>query len=716
MALIEFSCFFLFVTLGFDLSAQADNIGIDKFSISVNNNILKIPYYANQDIYQANDDIVKAVIVVHGNNRDADEYFDNMMSAANSASISAQGVLIIAPQLLTEEDINFHGLDDEHLYWSSGGWKAGSNSRDESANPRPVRIPSYAVLDSLMLHLAQQYSQLSSIVFTGHSAGGQVAQRMAATSPMPDILCRGLDINTRYVVANPSSYVYLDDNRKASGSTTEFRLPSTSCSTYNEWKYGLEELYTYGDRIGADSIRNMYRRRVVTYLLGEEDNNPNSSSLDLSCEARQQGSHRLERGQIYYNYLKFYYGEEIASTHHLITVPGAAHSNFDMYNSPQGIFELFERTSSSCDSRYTATKFDSTGYIEYTAGNLPIILSAPHGGLLDPVDIPDRDCSNCVYVNDSYTQEIARGVSDRLVAITGCQPHLVINLLHRRKLDANRTVGEAADGDPTGEKAWRAYHRYMHEAKASVERDYGQGIVLDLHGHAHDIQRIELGYLLTRQDLESSTSEIDDLGTKSSIKNLSINNRQDLSFSSLLRGQDSFGSLLEDQNLPTVPSDLDPFPFQGESYFTGGYITRRHGSVSTGSIDAIQIEMNQEVRFDEVEREELIEGLVESILTFVVAHYISDFRSTYCRGTTTSTIDESINMLNVYPNPASDIIRLEGIERGARVIFFDLLGREALRLTSEGEVVDIQGLESGYYLVVVSDANSREVGSVVVEK
>ena len=39
--------------------------------------------------------------------------------------------------------------------------------------------------------------------------------------------------------------------------------------------------------------------------------------------------------------------------------------------------------------------FGRNGYVEYIAGNTPVILSAPHGGALTPTTIPDRTASAC---------------------------------------------------------------------------------------------------------------------------------------------------------------------------------------------------------------------------------------------------------------------------------------------------------------------------------
>ena len=333
--------------------AQTVYVSADKFSLMREGHTLKIPVYANADLYETNLSFDKAIVVIHGTNRNADDYFVNMQTAANQVPNLSTNTLIVAPQFLTESDVEQNDLDDEHLYWTSGGWKAGSNSRNEDANPRPVRIPSYAVLDSLLMHLVRLFPNIEMITLTGHSAGGQGVQRMAATSPLAESLCTDFGVSIRFVVANPSSYVYMDGQRRRPGTLDDFSLPNTSCGSYNEWKYGLEDLYTYPELSGVDSIRARFKRRQVTYLLGEQDNNPDASSLDESCPANLQGDHRLERGIIYYHYLQHYYGSTITDNHSISLVPNVGHSNFAMYNSSQGLAALFNQTGQACGSLVT---------------------------------------------------------------------------------------------------------------------------------------------------------------------------------------------------------------------------------------------------------------------------------------------------------------------------------------------------------------------------
>ncbi len=113
------------------------------------------------------------------------------------------------------------------------------------------------------------------------------------------------------------------------------------------------------------------------------------------------------------------------------------------------------------------TYFGTNDYIEYHAGNIPVIISVPHGGYLEPTSIPDRACSGCVTVRDSFTEELAYDINDALPKVFGGHPHIIINKLARVKLDANREIVEAALGDPQAETAWYEYHDFIQASKDS---------------------------------------------------------------------------------------------------------------------------------------------------------------------------------------------------------------------------------------------------------
>ena len=356
---------FLLLNVSFYAHAQVDEIGPYRLKLNLEGNLLQIPYYANYNLDSVHPGIRKAIVVIHGMNRNAGDYYRNMLKAASMSSAYTDSLLIIAPQFLEQVDLDALGLDASFLYWSSG-WKSGSNSKDLSSDPRPARISSYAVLDTLMMRLTTLFPNLKTIVFAGHSAGGQLANRYSASSPVAGILCKKYQISTRFLVANPSSYLYLDNQRPIQGTVDQFRVPANGCSGYNDWRYGLENLYTYPDRFGADSIRQMFKKRQVIYLLGGNDTDPYSSSLDQSCQAELQGNYRLERGTAYFNYLKHYYGDEITQTQKIDTVPDVGHDNYLMFSSAEGRYYLFMSDPVPCQNGGT------TSVLFHTDGRLKI--------------------------------------------------------------------------------------------------------------------------------------------------------------------------------------------------------------------------------------------------------------------------------------------------------------------------------------------------------
>lgn len=262
--------------------------------------------------------------------------------------------------------------------------------------------------------------------------------------------------------------------------------------------------------------------------------------------------------------------------------------------------------------------FGRNEYVEYIPGELPIILSSPHAGLLRPEEIPDRQRG--VKVRDGAIHDIALRTADILEQLTGKRPHVVLMHLRRVKLDPNREIVEAAQGDPYAERAWHEYHGWIDIAKELVGDEYGRGFYIDLHGHGHKEQRLELGYLLRGRELALSDEEINKprLVKKSSVRNLASKTPGGLA--ELLRGETSFGQILVKHGYRAVPSKSEPHP-DGQPYFNGGYSTRRHGSRDGGTIDGVQIEHNSRgVRNSADARAAYSRALAESILEFLEIH------------------------------------------------------------------------------------------------
>lgn len=234
--------------------------------------------------------------------------------------------------------------------------------------------------------------------------------------------------------------------------------------------------------------------------------------------------------------------------------------------------------------------FGRSNYVEYIAGDMPLIISAPHGGALKPRQIPDRKQGE--FTSDAYTEELARTVRQVLHHCFGHYPHIIICRLERRKVDCNREIEEGAGDQPGARQAWNDYQRFIEIARSNVLASTGKGFYIDLHGQSHAIKRVELGYCLTHSQLTNVDRVLNGpaYANRSTIRSLA--QRTGLPLAELLRGTNSFGALLAAQGYPAVPSPTMPDPGRGNSYFDGGYNARRHGSANGGAIDGLQMELN----------------------------------------------------------------------------------------------------------------------------
>lgn len=265
---------------------------------------------------------------------------------------------------------------------------------------------------------------------------------------------------------------------------------------------------------------------------------------------------------------------------------------------------------------------DVSDWVTATDGTVPLVIVAPHGGDVAPVELPDRTCAGCETINDANTRLLALEIADAFERRIGRRPFVVANHLSRRKFDANRDLLEATGGHAPLDPMWTLFHARIDSAKARAVRVHPRALLIDLHGHAHAVPRLELGYLLTASDLRLPDSLLTRLLLASSVARLDSASVSGDSGVALLRGQRALGSRLADLGFPSVPSASDPAPVVGESYFNGGYNTRRHGSQLAGPVDAIQIECNYTgVRDTAASRTAFAEALVTATLAYFADHY-----------------------------------------------------------------------------------------------
>ncbi len=258
--------------------------------------------------------VLAALIVVHGNGRNADDYYD-FATAAAKLERRLEDTLVLAPNFRTRDDRPAPG---EH-HWSSHGWKIGHRSLDAA------RISSFSVLDEILLRICSERSpmfpNLRTVVIAGHSAGGQFVNRYLAGGAG----CPAASVEVRYLVMNPSSYLYVDGRRRAA-SSGPFDIPRSGCRDYDDYKYGLRDLNAYMRSVGTAGIRRRLFTRRAWYLAGTADTRA-GRSLDQRCAARLQGENRLARHINYRDYAGLFPDWTGAV---FLTVPGVGHSGREM--------------------------------------------------------------------------------------------------------------------------------------------------------------------------------------------------------------------------------------------------------------------------------------------------------------------------------------------------------------------------------------------------
>ncbi|MGE7958970.1 alpha/beta hydrolase [Pseudomonas sp. NPDC089530] len=280
----------------------------------------------SQDWQRPLPEVRRALIIVHGRLRNAQTYLHSAEQAASQAGQSAT-TLVIAPQFLNQRDIERHALPDSLLRWPGNAWMAG----EPSSGPRP--ISSYAALDAIITRLGdrQRFPALTEIVIAGHSGGAQVVQRFALLGRQhPPLEDDGIKL--RYVIANPSSYAYFDEQRPV-------KVDAGACPGFNDWKYGLLKLPAYATGQTAQQLEQTYIKRDITYLLGQQDTDPHHPALDTSCAAEAQGAYRLVRGHNFFDYLQRRHAQGLQQR--LVEVPGVGHDGDRMFTSPEGQKALF---------------------------------------------------------------------------------------------------------------------------------------------------------------------------------------------------------------------------------------------------------------------------------------------------------------------------------------------------------------------------------------
>jgi N-formylglutamate amidohydrolase len=247
-------------------------------------------------------------------------------------------------------------------------------------------------------------------------------------------------------------------------------------------------------------------------------------------------------------------------------------------------------------------------FVETQVGELPIILSSPHGGSLELEGVPARKGESMetggtgfVTSRDSGTVELTHEVADAIERQFGRRPYMVVSRTHRRFLDPNRPADIAYE-DPKVKPIYDHYHATLTEYCNQVTERFHGGILLDIHG-------------------QGSKRDTVFRGTKNGLTVSNLRNRYgELAHS----GPKSLFGLLQSRGWAVHPADLAGADLTGKEQagFTGGYIVQTYGSHQARPVDAVQLEFGAEYRVPSHRVQ------TAAVLTDALAEYATSFLQT----------------------------------------------------------------------------------------
>ncbi len=207
-------------------------------------------------------------------------------------------------------------------------------------------------------------------------------------------------------------------------------------------------------------------------------------------------------------------------------------------------------------------------------GDLPIVISSPHGGRLPIPGVEERtnqDATKFVTVRDENTAELTEMAAAEVQRRTGRKPYVVIARFERKYLDVNRASQDAYESE-VARAYYDAYHQTLTDYCREVQKKWRGGLLLDIHGqkaHPENLLR----------------------GTNNGRTNVLLRQRMG---AGAVDGPHSILGMMDQAGYQVLPKlgSSDP----EIKNFSGGETVKVHGSHMAEGIDAIQLEFGSTLR------------------------------------------------------------------------------------------------------------------------
>jgi hypothetical protein len=281
----------------------------------------KFSFYGSYPVFEKNarwKNLRTALIVLHGQNRDADFYFTTLTAALRKENLQGQ-VALAAPFFKSAAEAK-----SGDLYWGQNDWREGR----PSLTPQ-LPISSIEILDQLIARLADStfFPAMKHIIVTGHSSGALLAQLYAISNRTEQ---KYAHLHFSYLVAN-SQYFYYPEDLRFDEAKSQFFTPA-NCPAFNRWPLGFVNAPAYLTGVPKNTIDQQMTSRNIVYVLG---NGPGPDPLlnTQDCEALLLGSTRFKRGEHIFTFLETRYNT-IHKSRKLI-VNGVGHDGQGIYLSQE---------------------------------------------------------------------------------------------------------------------------------------------------------------------------------------------------------------------------------------------------------------------------------------------------------------------------------------------------------------------------------------------
>ena len=234
---------------------------------------------------------------------------------------------------------------------------------------------------------------------------------------------------------------------------------------------------------------------------------------------------------------------------------------------------------------------DVSRYFEFKEGDVPVVLSCPHGGYKKPSRIPDKIVGPRIADRNTYL--VAKLIVNSLM-IKNIRIFYLLNKIHRSKVDLNRPSKSESSFNQTSAEAqtiFHSFHNYLNDFTQQCVSNHGKALIIDFHGFTkphNEYPDVIFGHMFGKSlDLLERASEQD------SKKYWGCSQLQ-TEISKHFKIDD--GLSLTDYNLS----------------YSGGYITQQFFKKSC--INAIQIEVAKFIRTDLQQTKILVKAITNAVI------------------------------------------------------------------------------------------------------